>query len=545
MTPELWHRIEALFEQALELPASDRDAFLDEACTGNPELHREVTTLLASMSSTGAPLRDAVVAEARRIATDAVTGQVGRRIGPFRLVSLLGEGGMGAVYLAERDDAQFTHQVAIKILSHAVGSPQAIARFRDERQILAALEHPNIVRLLDGGSTDDDLPYLVMEHIDGMSITRYAEQHALSVRARVALVRQVCTALLYAHQNLVVHRDIKPSNILVDADGAPKVLDFGIAKLLAPVASFEREARTRTGFAMFTPEYASPEQARGDAVSTATDIYSIGAVLYELTCGQPPHRTAGSALDVLRVICEIDPPRPSTVGPISRRRELAGDLDNIILKALHKEPARRYASMDQLADDLGRLLDGRPVAARTATVGYRARKFVRRNKAVVAAATLVGATLLVATGVSLRQARRADDQAERAKTEQAKAIDAAARARTETDRARTAEARVQAQLDQIKAEQSARAAAEAEARTKGTEVELTREQLQVALAKSKQEKLVAEQESVKAREAEARAEAAARAEKATRQEAEALYQKERERVKLLEEASKKITNQLP
>ncbi len=541
---ERWRRIEALFDQALERPESERSGFLDDACAGEPELRREVADLLASAPTAGVSLREAVVAEVRMLANDAVTAQVGRRIGPFRLIGLLGEGGMGAVYLAERDDAQFAQRVAIKILAHSVGSPQAIARFRDERQILAALEHPNIVRLLDGGSTDDDLPYLVMEHIEGTTITRYANQHELSVRARVALVRRVCAALQYAHQNLVVHRDIKPSNILVDVDGAPKILDFGIAKLLAPVGSFEREARTRTGFAMFTPEYASPEQARGDVVSTATDVYSVGAVLYELVTGQPPHHTAGSALEILRVICEVDPPRPSTVGPGGWRRELAGDLDNIILKALHKEPVRRYASMEQLSDDLGRFLDGLPVAARTATVGYRARKFVRRNKGVVVATTLVVVTLLAATIVSLRQAGRADDQAERAEVERANAIDAATRAQTETDRARKAEARVQAQLDQIKAEQAARAAAEAEARAKGTEAEMTREQLQVALAKAKQEKLVAEQESVKARQAEARAEEAARAEKATRQGAEALYQKERERVKQLEEASKKITNQL-
>jgi len=544
MSPERWRRIEALFDQVLELPAPERSGFLDAACPGDPALRRELDALLASSSAGGPSLREVVASEIRLFASGSVTAQVGRRIGPFRLIRLLGEGGMGAVYLAERDDAQFTHRVAIKILSHAVGSPQAIARFRDERQILAALEHPHIVRLLDGGSTDDDLPYLVMEYIDGTSITRYADQHQLSVRARVGLVRQVCAALLYAHQNLVVHRDIKPSNILVDADGVPKVLDFGIAKLLVPVASFEREARTHTGSAMFTPAYASPEQARGDAVSTATDIYSIGAVLYELASGQPPHRTAGSALDVLRVICEVDPPRPSTVGPSGRRRELAGDLDNIILKALHKEPGRRYASMAQLSDDLGRFLEGLPVAARTATFGYRIRKFVWRHKGVVAAALLVGATLLVATGVSLRQAQRADDQAARAEVERANAIDAATRARMEAARARKAEARVKEKLQQIKTEQAARAVAEAEARSKVTEIELTREQLQVALARARQEKLAAEQASIKAREAEARAQAAARAETVTRQEAEALYQKERARVKQLEEQSRKITNQL-
>ena len=545
MNSERWQRMEALFDQAMERPDGERGSFLDEACSGDPELRRDVGALIASAPTSGDVLRDAVASEVQLLATAAVTAQVGRRIGPFRLLRLLGEGGMGAVYLAERDDAQFAHQVAIKILSHAVGSPQAVARFRDERQILAGLKHPHIVRLFDGGSTDDQLPYLVMEHIEGTTITRYARDRGLSVRARLVLIRQVCAALQYAHQNLVVHRDIKPSNILVDAAGVPKVLDFGIAKLLAPIGSFEREARTRTGFAMFTPEYASPEQARGEPVSTATDVYSLGAVLYDLVAGQSPHRTAGSALEVLRVICEVDPVRPSAVAPEGWRRELAGDLDNIIMKALHKEPARRYASVEQLADDLGRFLDGRPVTARTATLGYRARKFSRRNKVAVVAAALVAGTLLAATGISLRQARRADAQAERAELEARNANDAATRAQVETDRARTAEARVQAQLDQITAAKSARAVAEANARAKGSEAELTREQLQVALAKARQEKLVAEQESAKAREAEARAEAAARTEQATRKEAEALYQKERERARSLAEAGKKITTTLP
>jgi hypothetical protein len=541
METERWRHIEGLFDEVMELAEPDRRGFLDVACAGDPELHQELAALIASVATAGAVLRGAVAAEVELLASHAVAAQVGRRIGRFRLLRLLGQGGMGAVYLAERDDAEFAHQVAIKILPHAVSSPRAIAQFRDERQILADLDHPHIVRLLDGGKTDDHLPYLVMEYIEGTTLTRYAEQHALSVRARAALVRQVCAALQYAHQNLVVHRDIKPSNILVDPAGTPKVLDFGIAKLLAPV---ELEARTQTRHAMFTPEYASPEQARGDAVSTATDVYSTGAVLYELVTGQPPHRAAASGLEMLRVICEVDPARPSAVAAAGLRRELAGDLDNIILKALHKEPARRYASMEQLSDDLGRFLDGLPVAARTATVGYRAHKFVRRNKAMVAATALVAATLLVATGVSLRQARRADDQAARAALEATHAREAAARAQLETDRARTAEAQVVAQLDEIRTEQAARAVAEAEARSKGTEAELSREQLQLALAKAKQQAVVAEQESIRAREAETRAEHAARAEKATRQEAEALYQVERERAKTLEEASKKITNRL-
>jgi WD40 repeat protein len=389
MSTERWDRIADLFEQALELAAAERAGFVDRACAGDAEMHRELEALLASAPATGAWLRDAIRAEVQELASDAIQAQIGRRIGPFRLIRLLGRGGMGAVYLAERDDAQFSQRVAIKMLSCAIGSSEAIARLRDERQILAALDHPHIVRLLDGGSTDDGMPYLVMEYIEGTTVTAYAEQHQLSLRARIALIRRVCAALQYAHQNLVIHRDIKPGNILVDAGGAPKILDFGIAKLLAPVASFRREAQTRTGFLMFTPEYASPEQARGAAVSTATDVYSVGVVLYELVTGQPAHRTTASALESLRVICEVDPPRPSAVGSNTPRRELVGDLDNIILKALHKDPARRYASMEHLADDLGRWLDGMPVAARPSTVAYRAGKFARRNKVPVIAAVLV------------------------------------------------------------------------------------------------------------------------------------------------------------
>ncbi|MBC7977817.1 MAG: protein kinase [Myxococcales bacterium] len=388
MNTERWRGVEALFVRALELPESERARFVDDACPDDAEMQAELRGLLADAPA-GGSLRDAIAAEIQLLASDAAAAKLGGRIGPFHLIKLLGQGGMGAVYLAERDDAQFAQRVAIKMLSFGVGSPEATARLRDERQILAALEHPNIVRLLDGGSTEDGLPYLVMEYIDGPSVTAYAQQHQLSVRARVELIRQVCGALQYAHQNLVVHRDIKPSNILVDASGAAKVLDFGIAKLLAPIASFELRARTRTGFPLFTPEYASPEQARGGGVSTVTDVYSTGAVLYELVTGQPPHRTSENAFETLRMICEVDPPRPSAVVPGARRRELAGDLDNIILKALQKDPARRYASTEQLADDLGRWLDGLPVSARTQTFVYRAAKFVRRNKGLVAAVAIV------------------------------------------------------------------------------------------------------------------------------------------------------------
>lgn len=527
------------------MPDEQRRTFVESECGKDPELQREVTELLASAPTTAGSFRRSIAAAAHDLSTDTVRAQVGRRIGAFRLIRLLGEGGMGAVYLAERDDSQFRQQVAVKLLSHAVGTSHAIARLRDERQILASLEHPNIVRLLDGGSTEDGLPYLVMEYIEGSTLNSYARQQNLTVRARVLLVRQVCAALQYAHQNLVVHRDIKPSNILVDHAGTPKVLDFGIAKLLAPSAELALEARTRTGFALFTPEYGSPEQARGEAVFTATDVYSTGAVLYELVAGRSPHRTTGGQLEILRSICEDEPGLPSELAPAERRPELIGDLDNIILKALHKEPARRYASMEQLSDDLRRWLDGLPVLARTATLGYRARKFVQRHKALVAAVAAVTLALLGATGVSLRQARRADEQAARAERERGRALEAAGRANAETERARAAELRLKVQLDELRAEQAARGKAEAEARAKGTEAELSREQLEIVLEQVRREKAVAEQESQRARAAEEQAQAAAVAERKTRQEAQALYQRERARAEQLEEASKKITTQLP
>jgi eukaryotic-like serine/threonine-protein kinase len=543
MPQDRLQRIEALFDQALRVPQVERDAFLLQACAGDADVHREVVELLSFARRDGFSLSEAVAAAATALAGDPVTLQIGRRIGRFRLLGLLGQGGMGAVYIAQREDAEFRQRVAIKLMPHALGTPLAIARFRDERQILAALEHTNIVRLLDGGSTDDGLPYLVMEHIAGANIAQHAAAHNLSLRARVGLVRDVCAALQYAHQNLVIHRDIKPSNILVDSEGVPKVVDFGIATLIAPGPNFDREARTRTGSRLFTLAYASPEQVRGDPVSTATDVYSVGAVLYELVTGVTPHRATGP-LESLRAICEVDPPRPSNVAPAERRRELSGDLDNIILKALHKEPARRYASMEQLSDDLGRFLEGRPVTARTATLGYRAHKFVQRNKVATIAASLAVATMIGGTGISLWQARRADVEAAQARLEKANAIEAATRARIEAEHARAAEAQVQAQLDQIRAEQAARTRAEAEARAKRNEAELSREQLQVALARAREDKQLAEQESARAHKAEARAEAAAQAERAAREEKEALYQLERARRQHLEEQSKKITNEL-
>jgi eukaryotic-like serine/threonine-protein kinase len=408
-------RVEELFDRAVELQPGERAAFLDEACGDDAELRRELHELLASVDGAGQRLRGAVAAAADALAADERASHVGKRLGPYRLVEVIGEGGMGTVYLAERDDAQYKRRVAIKILQHGLASPAVVARFRDERQILAALEHPAIVRLLDGGSTEDNLPYLVMEYVEGVPLARFARQ--LSVRARVELVVRVCGALSYAHGKLVVHRDIKPSNILVTLDGAPKLLDFGIAKLLDPSAGTSREARTRTGMALLTPEYASPEQARGEPVSVGTDVYSLGAVLYDLLVGKPPQVPSDNVVDTLRSICDIDPPRPSVAAPPAIRRELTGDLDNIVMRALHKHASGRYPSIAAFADDLQRYLDGMPVVAREATFGYRARKFVRRHRGKLAIATAVAAALSTATVVSIIQAGRADEQARRAEAQ--------------------------------------------------------------------------------------------------------------------------------
>ncbi|HWO23421.1 MAG TPA: protein kinase [Kofleriaceae bacterium] len=338
-----------------------------------------------------------------------------RRIGPYRIGRELGHGGMGTVYLAVRDDDEYRTEVAIKLLHH--GLAPAVARFRDERQILATLEHPGIVRLLDGGSTKERLPYLVMEHIVGAPITTWVDARNLGVRARVELFCKVCVAVAYAHGKLVIHRDIKPSNILVTEDGTPKLLDFGIAKLLDPEAG--REAATSTGFLLCTPAYAAPEQVLGQPVSTATDVYALGAVLYELLAGVPAQRLKGDGLDALQAMIKVDPVRPSSVAPPERRRAIAGDLDNIVLKALHKEPGRRYASVEQLASDLQRHLDGLPVLARTGTWLYRAGKLVRRHRRVIAVTAVVLASLTAATVISAGQARRAD--LERARAEESRA----------------------------------------------------------------------------------------------------------------------------
>jgi tetratricopeptide (TPR) repeat protein len=399
MTPQRWQRLEALYDQAAELPPQERTRFLDEECHGDEDLRRELTAMLRDA---GSGFTNAVEHGAAAVAADPDTWS-GRRVGPYRILRMIGQGGMGAVFLADRDDDQYRKEVAVKTLKFEASDSFTLARFRHERQILAGLEHPNIARLLDGGANEQGTPYLVMEYVAGIPLTDYCRDRQLSIENRLRLFRQVCAAVHHAHQNLIVHRDIKPGNILVTAEGMPKLLDFGIAKLLDPSAGTpESGMQTATGMCLLTPDYASPEQVRGEAISTATDIYSLGVVLYELLTGKRPHALQNyDAAEIARVICETEVQRPSTTG----NRRLRGDLDNIVLKALHKEPARRYSSVEQLSEDIRRYLEGLPVLARPDTFAYRAGKFVRRNRLGLAA---VAALILALTGgvvSSLHQAR--------------------------------------------------------------------------------------------------------------------------------------------
>ncbi|MGH9845142.1 MAG: protein kinase domain-containing protein [Blastocatellia bacterium] len=413
-------RIEELFHAALERDTSSRTEFLSEACGDNRILREEVEALLEALQESP----EFVVADHPLTAFDAqippqVAPQAGARIGPYRLVREIGYGGMGAVWLAERDDARFQKQVAIKLiragLVEAGDANGAARRFREERQILARLEHPSIARLIDGGETADGSPWLALEFVEGERIDQYCQRRSLSLNERLELFRKVCDAVHYAHQNLVVHRDLKPANILITKDGAPRLLDFGIARLLDAEGAM-RDV-TLTYQRMLTLDYASPEQVRGKQITTTSDVYSLGVVLYELLSGKRPYDLSEKSLtDAVHIIGEVESPPPSqAVESEKLRRQLAGDLDNIVMMALRKEPARRYASVEQMSRDIQRHLEGLPVTASPATWSYRGRKFVRRNKGVVVAAALITLLLLIA-GIAVawqaRIARRQRDQAQ-------------------------------------------------------------------------------------------------------------------------------------
>ena len=426
---------------------------LTQYCGDDAELRREVEALLSEDESDDflqAPIKEV----AQSLPPLKSDNYIGRDIGSYHVVKLLGQGGMGAVYLAERADAEYYRQVALKIVRRGMDSSFVLKRFRVERQILATLEHPNIAQLLDGGSTADGLPYFVMEYVQGQPLTEYCNARQLSLADRLKLFLPVCAAVQYAHQKLVVHRDLKPSNILVTTEGTPKLLDFGIAKLLDPTLSPTPITRTQTSMRMMTPDYASPEQVRGLPITAASDVYSLGVVLYELLAGERPYQfDTYSPAEIERAICDTEVERPSALAErmkdesgkakpgaglfrhsssIFHRSSLRGDLDNIVLMALRKEPDRRYQSVEQLAEDIRCYLAGRPISARRESSVYRASKFVRRHKLGVTAAALILFSLLGGIVATTRAARIA--QAERVRAE-ANLVEAQAQ-RAEADRQR-------------------------------------------------------------------------------------------------------------
>ena len=430
-------------QAALEASPADRALLLDEVCAGDLSLRAEVESLLAYDGPSKDLLDTAAFANTAKMRSEGEAEPMeGRLVGPYKIIRRIGYGGMGTVFLAARADDQYRKRVAIKLVRRGMDTEFILSRFLHERQILASLDHQNIARLLDGGTTEDGLPYFVMEYIEGLTIDRYCDAHKLSTVERLKLFRSICAAVHFAHQNLVVHRDIKPSNILVTSEGVPKLLDFGIAKLLNPELYAQTIVPTAIQLRLMTPDYASPEQVRGQAITTATDTYSLGVLLYELLTGHRPYRLASSLpQEIERIICEQEPDKPSTAinrrvdtvssdgtnrislspeivsqtregQPEKLRRKLAGDLDNIILMAMRKEPHRRYASVEQFSEDIRRHLEGLPVIARKDAFAYRAGKFIKRNKVAVVVTAIVA--MLVASSViaiiiqSSRAARERD-----------------------------------------------------------------------------------------------------------------------------------------
>jgi non-specific serine/threonine protein kinase/serine/threonine-protein kinase len=416
-TPD-WQRAKEVFGAALTLASEERAAFLDEACGGDGELRREVDQLLAAHDAAGGFLSSSIGLDRDGDAEADALEPGPQRIGPYQILDTIAHGGMGTVYLAVRDDDAFRKTVALKLVRAGRQSDYFQRRFRQERQILAGFQHPNVAAVLDGGTTEDGQPYLVMEYVEGQPITQFCAARGMGTRERLVLFRTVCGAVHYAHQNLVVHRDIKPANVLVDGHGVPKLLDFGIAKLLASGVEPEM-APTATVLPMMTPEYASPEQVRGQPVTTASDVYSLGVLLYELLAGRRPYEVQADSLEaIVQSVCRTEPRAPSEAvtgrlgttrpaGTLPTASELRGDLDTIVLKALRKEPERRYRTAHELSEDLRRHLQGLPVTARADTIGYRAGKFVRRHRTAVAAAFLVSASLVVGIVTTTRQARLA------------------------------------------------------------------------------------------------------------------------------------------
>jgi len=424
VTPERWAQVRQTFDGALERAPKDRAAYLRVVCARDDELRREVESLLASHEdASGFLAKPAVDLGYTLPYSGEESGEYpeGFRAGPYRLEARIGRGGMGSVWLASRGDGQ---KVAVKLVKRGMDTTEILRRFGLERKVLASLDHPNIARLIDGGSTPDGMPFLAMEYVEGVPIDQYCEARASTITERLKLFRDVCAAVQYAHQNLVVHRDIKTGNILVTKEGVVKLLDFGIAKLLRTDLSTLEMAQTRPELRPMTLDYASPEQVRGDPVTTSTDVYSLGVLLYKMLTGKSPYALSGRSPEAIRqAVLEMEPRRPSSVilrddknaipqatqkmeavkeetRDLARKRlrkKLSGDLDMIILKALRKEPQKRYLSVEQFSEDIRRYLDRRPVIARVDTPGYRFRKFIRRNAVAVGAAAALVLTLLAST----------------------------------------------------------------------------------------------------------------------------------------------------
>jgi eukaryotic-like serine/threonine-protein kinase len=424
-----WQQIQSLFEQLIDTGENERAVHLARACGNDIDLFSSVESLLKSDARREDPLLHAIGEAAESLLEDHQDRLIGTRVGPYRVVSILGHGGMSTVYRGERDDSQYQQTVAIKVLQHATLHPRLRSRLHSERHILATLDHPSIARLIDSGDLEDGTPYLVMEHVDGESIDSYCDSRTLFIPERLELFVQVCAAVQYAHRNLVVHRDIKASNIFVTDDGAPKLLDFGIAKLLAPESLSHTLPVTRLQERILTPENAAPEQVLGRPITTATDIYALGVLLYQLVTGRSPYRLLSySQLQLERAICMDDPVRPSQMvvskltgekdadrsrisdrrglSPPRLRARLSGDLDAIIAMAMRKEPDRRYPSVEALADDLSRHLRGEPVRARHGDWRYHTAKFMRRHVVSVIGIAAVFVGLALFAGVMLWQNRR-------------------------------------------------------------------------------------------------------------------------------------------
>lgn len=446
MDQQRWKQVETIFADAIELASGERESFVRKQCGDDDELFGEVMKLVRaddkahSLFSGGA---------AEALGLPKQFSMVGRRIGSFELVREIGSGGMGVVYLGRRADGQFDQEVAIKLIKRGMDTEQILARFQIERQILARLDHPNIARLLDGGISEDGLPYFTMEYVEGLPIDVYCDKHRLGVEQRLTLFLAACEAVAYAQRNLVVHRDLKPANIVVTSAGQVKLLDFGIAKVLSDdVLAVEQEHLTRTGFRVMTPGYASPEQVRGEPVTTASDVYSLGVILYELLTGRRPYDVTGESInEIEKAIVSTDPRKPSTAvvsgngavktptggltdpkslseirgsSPDRLSRRLSGDLDNICLMALRKDPVRRYDSVEKLREDIRRHLAGLPIMARAESLAYTFHRFVWRHRVAVTAAVAI--MVLIGALVTFYTVRLSQER-DKARTEARKAAE--------------------------------------------------------------------------------------------------------------------------